>query len=220
MIISLKHRFIFIKGYKVAGTSVESFLSQILEDDAIISGLPDGHFPHHHSRNFLNVDGTPLFIDHMSASAIRSIIGTWLYERMYKFGIIRNPFEKIISLYAMRKLEKPGFTFDMAISDIPTEREMLCDGNSLIVHKVILYENLNEQLSEVFSQIGIPFRGNLYFHERTKSRNLLKSEIIHLTKDNIEKITDKFSFELEMYARMGHRITIPKPGPRPIGLNR
>lgn len=80
MIISLKHNFIFIKGIKVAGTSIESFLSNILEPSAIIAPLPS-EFKGHYARNFTSPEGKVLFNDHMPATAIRSVIGTCFMKK-------------------------------------------------------------------------------------------------------------------------------------------
>jgi hypothetical protein len=220
MIISLKHRFIFIKGIKVAGTSIESYLSQILEDDAVISPLPYGHFPEHKSRNFLPNSGEILFNDHMPASSIRSIIGTWLYDRLYKFGVIRNPFDKLFSLYAMRKIEQPNFTIQMAICEIESEKSFLCDGDSLIVHRVILYEDLYAELKEVFHQLNIPFAGTLSSKDRSESREIFKNETVNLMVEDINEMTEKFAFEINIYKKSKYPVIVPLPGSYTLGANR
>lgn len=220
LIISLKHRFIFIKGVKVGGTSIETHLSNVLEEDAVIAKVPGDLFPSHKHRNYLSPDGTAQFIDHMSATAVRSVIGTWLYERLYKFGVIRNPFEKIISLFAMHHFDNPSYTLDKAIAECESEKTLLCDGDSMIVHRAIFYESLNAQLKEVLDQLGVPFSGNLTYNERSESRQKLKNLEFHLSPIQIQEILEKFKFEFDLYAAADRRIVTPEPGVKKIGSNK
>lgn len=206
MIISLKHRFIFIKGVKVAGTSVETYLSQILEAEAIVAPLGDAdevNIPKHRARNYLSSEGRTLFDDHMPASAIRAVIGTWLYEQLYKFGIIRNPFQKIISFYIMNLARKPNYTVQQAIEECESESVRLCDGNSMIVHCALFYENLERELIRVFQCLGVPFTGSLGYTERSDHRKKYAGPPVTFTKAQVDQIAEKFSFELDLYQQAG-----------------
>jgi hypothetical protein len=207
MIISDKHRFIFIKGVKVAGTSVESYLSQVLEPEAIVAGLPGNQaatiFPNHRSRNYLSASGDRIFNDHMPATAIRSVIGAEKYEQYFKFGIIRNPYDKIRSLFYMRVNEEdPNYTIDQAIEECDSEKVRLCDGESMIVHRAIFYENLDQQLGEVLSQLNVPFSGKLLYHERSSHRTAYKGPAPLFSDAQQVRVTEKFAFEFALYHSM------------------
>ena len=51
MIISHKYKFIFIKTYKTAGTSIEIFLSQYCADNDIVTSI-NPHVEPHRARNY------------------------------------------------------------------------------------------------------------------------------------------------------------------------
>ena len=212
MIISDKHKFIFIKGIKVAGTSVESYLSQILEPEAVVAGLPNDDaekkFPNHRPRNYLKEDGSRIFHDHMPATAVRAMIGTMKYEAYFKFGIVRNPFDKVRSLFYMRVDERnPSFTLDEAINECDSEKLRLCDGNSLIVHRTIFYENLDQQLAEVLSGLNLMFPGKLPYRDRSSHRTVYKGTVPPFSPVQRDRVLEKFAFEFALYNSIGNPAT-------------
>ncbi len=126
MIVSHKHRFIFIKTRKTAGTSIEVALSRIAGDDAIVTPLAPPE-PLHEPRNYsgswrqtlrwvranprgsghsllqlardARVDRHCDFYNHMPAWLIRAQIGHDVWEEYFKFCFERNPWDKVASLY-------------------------------------------------------------------------------------------------------------------------
>ena len=123
MIYSTKHGFVFIKGRKVAGTSLEIALSARCGPDDIITPITFedelmryeqyGALP----RNFAidpekecayldNIrSGTKAsfsrknckFWNHMPASDICELLGQHTFRKVLKFVIERHPYEKVVS---------------------------------------------------------------------------------------------------------------------------
>ena len=127
MIVSHKHRFIFIKTRKTAGTSIEVALAQIAGEDAIVTPL-DPPEPQHDPRNYkggwpetlrwalanprgrghsllrflrdMRIDRHCDYYNHMPAWLLRAQVGHDTWDRYFKFCFERNPWEKVASLYS------------------------------------------------------------------------------------------------------------------------
>ena len=161
MIISHRYRFIFIKTLKTAGTSIEVYLSaQCGPDDVLTPIFPpvDGHL----ARNYGQ------FYNHYSAFGVRQAIKPEVWDRYFKFCVERNPWEKVLSHYAMESVKaRAPLGFDQYLA-----RQMFreCvnyplytdeDDETLLVDRIVRFEQLNQDLGEVFEQLKVPWQGDL-----------------------------------------------------------
>jgi hypothetical protein len=169
MIISHKHRFIFVKTLKTAGTSIEVFLSQHCgPDDVVTPILP--HVEPHQPRNH---DG---FYNHMPGCEIRDRVRDEVWQSYFKFCVERNPWDKLLSYYHMMNVRQGGgLTLDafLAGNDFPLNYAKYTDPNDaskLIVDRVLRYENLSDELASVFKQLAIPFSGTLGVNAKSEYR--------------------------------------------------
>ena len=189
MIISHSHRFIFIKSRKVAGTSVELFLSQFCGERDIITPLgPDeelrqGVTPRNFSlsgrchgyrrlvrgwklvgRSAIGYGG---FYSHIPAKEIRRLIGEEIWNGYYKFTIERNPWDRQVSLYHWHYRDidaKPSF--DLFIRSpfhrkISPNFDTYAIGGKIATNYVCRYETLEDDLAFVLRQVGIDSGVNL-----------------------------------------------------------
>lgn len=187
MIISHKHRFIFVKTAKTAGTSIEVFLSQQCDPRDIVTPITppvEGHQPRNY-RGFINpipeildapgkifsafrraFTSREKFYNHMPASLVQKRVPAPVWNSYFKFCVERNPWDKVLSHYHMHAAREGGsLSLDeyLARGRFPVNYFRYTDrsGTRIIVDRVLRYENLLAELGEVFSQLGIPFDGTL-----------------------------------------------------------
>ncbi len=168
MIISHKHKFIFIKTVKTAGTSMEVFLSAHCGDDDVVTPIQPPIEPHK-ARNF---EG---FFNHMPAYLVQEKVSADVWNSYYKFCVERNPWDKVISQYCMLNQRSGGklpFGQYMSGPDLPINfpRYMDQSGSRVIVDRVLKYENLMDELGETFRMLGIPFEGSLNIDAKSEYR--------------------------------------------------
>ncbi len=179
MIISHSHKFIFIKSYKTAGTSVEAAISQYCSGDDVVTPLGDYTFNRnergdwiHHSNNAGD------FHQHDVALTIRNSLPADIWNDYFKFSIARNPWDRAVSLFSWgkrRDLPVPRKRFyhylGIPFDDMHETRKLFSEfikggwtnndcfytiDEQLCVDFVIHYERLREDFLEVCKSIGVP----------------------------------------------------------------
>jgi hypothetical protein len=154
MLLSLRHRFIFIHIYKAAGTSVTHALRPFTREPLLrrrtVPRLPD-RLP-----------------DHLTAAEVRGEIGE-LFDRCFKFTFVRNPWDWQVSLYhyMLQTRKHPqhqlirGMKFDEYIrwrvtEDRHLQKEFVTDAaGKTIVDFIGRFENLETDFAAVCEKIGI-----------------------------------------------------------------
>lgn len=126
VIVSHRHRFIFVKTHKTAGTSLEISLSRHAGPDDVLTPVAKrdepvraelGLAPRNHRGLFspLSILGLrprkrvrralkrllarQRYYNHMSAQEIRSRVGRKVWDSYFTFCFERNPFDKVVSDY-------------------------------------------------------------------------------------------------------------------------
>jgi len=146
MIISHKHKFIFLKTRKTAGSSFENFMYPKLGLDDICTGSPR--------------DGTPR-INHPTEDGHVS----WKYFHLnyneefnnyFTFCVERNPWDKVVSYYYWYKKIKPhkvrhGFEEFVLNEKFSQQNDWkkYADSTGVKVDKVLRYESLHKELQTI-----------------------------------------------------------------------
>ena len=136
MIISYKHKFIFIKPQKTAGTSVELMLSRICGDKDVITPLgfdPDPNVREKHNATppqnyyrkkpfkhwkisemyhhfFKNKKTNSNYWEHLNADLIRQYVGDDIWHSYKKVSIVRNPWDHAVSWFKWQEIRGIGGT--------------------------------------------------------------------------------------------------------------
>src|SRR4029453_8467383 len=111
MLVSHRHRFIYTKTMKTAGTSVEVYFEPYC--------MPAGtwQFSHHRSQQISDAGIIGFrgprqhrpevkWWNHMPAATIRERVGPEVWDGYFKFCVIRNPFDKAISVFHFAKAHR------------------------------------------------------------------------------------------------------------------
>ena len=177
MLLSHGHRFIYTKTVKTAGTSVEIYFEGacIPQETKIVRG--------HHIEETVTSAGVigyrgadpsgRTWYNHMPAQEIRELVGPEAWNEYYKFCIVRNPFDKMVSLwwfivnprqenryegadFARIKSDFCRWCVDHALHAIDRDKYMI-DGQ-ICVDFFIRYESLLDGLEGVCRKVGYPFQ--------------------------------------------------------------
>lgn len=209
MVISHKHKFIFIKTQKTAGTSIEVFLSHVCgEDDILLPLRPAeaGHRPRNYDQACFrnNQNG---FRNHIPARNIRPLLPASVWDHYFKFCVERNPWDKCLSHYHFcknRYATERDMTLDHYFAVKPRglpgdfDKYTGTDGQ-LMVDRVLRYESLNQELNEVFQQLGIPFEGSLQVNAKGEYRQDRRHYRDVLSPEQAEQIRTAFRREIAMF---------------------
>ena len=134
MIVSHRHRFIFVRNPKTASTSVALALSAVCGERDVIAPVGQdealraeagGRGPQNQVTPFHTWAGArqygvrdwarlllrfrrPRYFNHMGAPAIRRAVGRRIWDDYFTFCFERNPFDKVISYYFWKRREPDG----------------------------------------------------------------------------------------------------------------
>ncbi len=168
MIASHSHRFIFLKTRKTAGTSVEIALSKVCGPDDIVTEISPEDEKLRRAAGGLapqNFDSPPQSrkaYNHMSAKATRELVGEQSWADYFTFAIERNPWDAVVSLYFWKYKDRPELPdFDQYVNEIWIEqlsnnRRLYRIRGKMVLDRVLRYENLDAELAEVWTQLGLP----------------------------------------------------------------
>lgn len=84
------HKTLFLHIGKTAGTSVERWLGD---------GVVLDHSVADYDRIFGYDPKTHIYLQHANAAFARRLLGEELFNSYYKFSVVRNPFERLVSVY-------------------------------------------------------------------------------------------------------------------------
>jgi hypothetical protein len=183
MIVSHKHRFIFLKTMKTASSSIEIALStQCGPDDIITPAREDlGEQRAIREQNYRLshplVPARPLwrrlmrrperyyhptvgYYEHMPAWRVKAYVGDDIWRRYYKFAFVRNPWDRQLSFYYYKtRNEQPRRSFESFMRSkrraFVESREIYTVDGAIAVDFLGHYETLEAHFKKALSDIGL-----------------------------------------------------------------
>ncbi|MFA9409449.1 MAG: sulfotransferase family 2 domain-containing protein, partial [Candidatus Dadabacteria bacterium] len=228
MIISHKYKFIFIKTRKTAGSSIQIYLSDHCGQDDIVSPIdrPERPYNPRNYRGFYNPVPELMerhspakivrtlgrflslkkFQSHIKARELRGRIPRDIWDGYFKFTVERNPWDKVLSHYHFvrqrySKYDKNiSFEEYLDVAELPYNYTKYTDlENNIIVDRVVKYEHLNEELGEIFQELGVPFSGSLGPTEKSHYRKDRRPYQEVYTPEQKLAVAKLFDQEIEMH---------------------
>jgi hypothetical protein len=157
--ISLQKRFLFVHIPKTAGNSIQSLLRHYSEDE-IVSLRPEQEG----IERFGVRNPNYRIKKHSTLAEYKAALGEEQFRSLYKFACVRNPWDRMISLYfspGRQVAEWDREAFESLVLKVPSVADYLHleageedpFGN---VDRMMRFETLTEDFRSVCAQLGIP----------------------------------------------------------------
>lgn len=241
MLVSHRKEFIYTKTAKTAGTSVESYFEPYC--------MPEGEWTPEHSREthvseagiigFRGAHrpvGTEWF-NHMSAKKIKEKLGDEVWNRYFKFCVVRDPFDKAVSAFyhfkkgreaggkdsrgltlkqRLKKLLRPEpkfasvaqeFEFWLSGKNMVVDRDKYVIDGEFCVDEVIRYEDLHGDMEKVCQRIGVEWEPERLPTFKAGIRDGSVALEEIYTPKSVEIVSELYAYELE---RFGYTPPVPR----------
>lgn len=226
MIISHRHKFIFLRTTKTASTSMEISLSRFCGPEDVITPvnpvdellrLELGIKPQNYTRPRKLWEWRPkdlvryvlhrqwpekkLYWNHMPARLVRKRVTPAVWDSYFKFCFVRNPWDRAISRYYWNMSRDPkqnDLDKSLRQNDPNSNFEIYTIDGQLAVDFVGRFENMQDDLRKVFERLNLPFDGWLP-RTKTKSRIDKRHYSELLSPQQAEYIRKRCQREIELF---------------------
>lgn len=201
MLVSHRHRFIFVHPYKTAGMSVRRAL------DPYAEGRARRWVAKYARRLGLPAPATPPF--HLSAREIRARLGAEVFDAYFTFAFVRNPWDWQVSLYHYMRARRDHRQYEMVrafsgfdayirwrvAEEVRLQKAFLSDeAGRMIVDFVGRVETIDDDFARVCETIGLP---PLRLPHRNRSRH--RNYRGYYTNETRELVARAFTQDIEMF---------------------
>ena len=226
MIISHRHKFIFLRTTKTASTSMEISLSRFCGPEDVITPINPldepvrselGIVPQNYTRPRKPWEFRPkdivryllrkqwpekiLYWNHMPAQLVRERVTPAVWNSYFKFCFVRNPWDRAISRYywnLSRDARQTNLNKSLRRNDPNSNFEIYAIDGKLAVDFVGKFENMQADLQKVYERLNLPFDGWL---PRTKAKSRVDKRHYSdlLSPKQAEYIRQKCRQEIEFF---------------------
>lgn len=217
MLLSHSKKFIFFKTKKTASTSVELFFEKFCSPKTKISEATEeliSNFGIVGSRMFKQ-NSFDTYYNHMPAEKILSSIGPKIFDSYHKFSIVRNPYDKLVSMFwwhqfvtsQLNNVSRLNFKdirikfreFILKEENIPQDKNIYTINGEIVANRILKYENLLEDLNDCCKFLDIPFEPNTFrTYKRVKSR--VEPFQDYYDEETVKYVKKFFDWELKMFS--------------------
>lgn len=183
MLVSFAHRFIYTKARRTASTSVELLFEPFCLPPNEPPGLLDRD-QHVSAYGIVGYRGAArpfqMFANHLPAAHLCAILGPRWWNSCYKFCTVRDPFDRLVSQFHVRRPELLQLSADdvvarfrtwLANNALATDRSAFMILGEFALNDVIRYERLHEDCDRVWMHLGLPSPMPQLSHQRRRERH-------------------------------------------------
>lgn len=179
--------------------------------------MPDGVWEFAHSREeYVSKEGIigyrgnnakgKKWYNHMPAIEIRDKIGLSIWHKYFKFCVVRNPFDKLVSGFFFANPEKNeggdligSFRNWIKNGGSVVDRDKYLINGDICIDYFVRYENLDNGIENVCNLLNIKFESETIPKLKTGFRNREISLKEFYDEETIELVCRKYAFELEYF---------------------
>jgi hypothetical protein len=174
MIISHKHKFIYLRTPKTASSSVSVLLEKFCGDDDIVTYV-SGEDVCHRPRNFEELNAK----NHCDATLAKQIIGDVLFKKYFKFTCVRNPWDREVSCYwhrikknEQKNMRQISFKHHLELGEQWGNYEKFYKINEKVcMDDFIYFERLENDTKRILNKLNIKFDNSLVLPEIKRHTN-------------------------------------------------
>jgi hypothetical protein len=214
MIISHKHKFVYVRAKKVAGTSTEALISKFLEEsgydttDVITPILEGTNLGEASSWNYRYEQNSANFENHSPPKHIKNRMGEDTYNSYFKFMNVRNPYDRVVSLY-WNRIKDPYIhsapsharSFKKFVTQRGHRRLTALHPWAVQVDDFIRFENLEADVNRILSKwfdinkFNLPKFKTQYRTDTRHYRDYYDDKTKEIVRAQYQKDLDYFGYE-------------------------
>lgn len=207
--LSIKHKFLFVHVPKTGGNSIQNILANYSEDTLTANDEHQDGIERFELRN-----STYKLKKHSKLSRYKKLLDADLYQQLFKFATIRNPWDRIVSMYfsphrgtdrwnreEFIQLINNSATLQDYVT-LPSFRDRLEKKLGMParprpldrdIDHLIRFENLNNDFKKVCNKLSIPDNMDLPIRNRSSRKHYSHYYDDELT----DMVAKKFANEIE-----------------------
>jgi hypothetical protein len=220
MLISHVRKFVYLKTIKTGGTSVEIYFEPWCVEPG--KRMQERHFRDAESSPWGVVgsrgeQNDPIWYNHAPARQIRELIGEALWHEYYKFGVVRNPFDKVVSLFwfntapPVRELlthadfsvVRKTFAEWIRLASLPLDRSIYTIGDEPALDYFVRFEALHAGLECVCRHLAIPWEPERLGRYKSEYRARKEHFSEYYSPDAAARVRNEFAWDLEYFGYSG-----------------
>lgn len=208
MLVSHRHRFIFLKTIKTAGSSIELALQQALLP-ACDPKRQDGY---DNKEGIVGARGDnpqrKKYWNHMNAKDVYDGLGYQKFNAYFRTSAIRNPFDKVVSWFFFGFHKKTDFASDREAFNsflanaprFPVDRTIYTIGGAIVCESFVRFERLQPDADALIARLTGGKQTKLSL-STAKAGNRDKSIPFqdYYNKASRDAVARAFAFELENF---------------------